>query len=365
MSAVFNGDLNQLLADSHVVAVVTAQPLRPVDGPGAPFFPPTYLGKDNTPTYCISDLGEGRNLCVVDSVQSQANRMEMAFMSEPYRALVRPVAVSAELASGEVSTIDLLQMSHRIADAALTFSTLADQAKRAIDGYASSPDDIARLSPMSLLCGMWNSRGSKSRGDEDAPDTASTNNQIKIPRAFSATITARNVAPLRRMATFNAAFGGAKALGLEEGRKYSEIGLDNAVAEALGGVVAAGEIVRTATLNMIALRQNCKISYAAPSLAARYIYSLGLIALGMQPESFLRQGCLLVAAGPIDAHLVMRDGSEQSFALSHDDALVFARRASAAFGVPALEPLTGTFQKERLPTKATASKGKSKADKAK
>lgn len=78
MSTVFDGDLNQLLADGRVVAIVAVQPLRPAEGIGAPFFPPTYLGTDDKPSYCISALGEGRNLCVVDSVQSQANRMEMA-----------------------------------------------------------------------------------------------------------------------------------------------------------------------------------------------------------------------------------------------------------------------------------------------
>ena len=49
----------------------------------------------------------------------------------------------------------------------------------------------------------------------------------------------------------------------------------------------------------------------APSDAALYILGLGLVALSMQPESFLRQGCLLVADGALDCRVVLRDGREQ------------------------------------------------------
>jgi len=55
------------------------------------------------------------------------------------------------------------------------------------------------------------------------------------------------------------------------------------------------------------LRQNCKVLPAQPaSAAARYVYGLGLVALTMQPETFLRQGCLLVADGESEVRDVMR-----------------------------------------------------------
>lgn len=342
MSTSISSDLTTLMGDPAVVAIVSKQRLRPVDGEGSPFFPPTYLGSNDKPTYCISPLGDSRNLCTVDSVQSQANRIEEAFLEPPYRALVRKVDVTAKLANGNVKTLDMLQLGHRLADAAVTFSTLAGEASLAMRSFSQQPDDVARLSPMSLLCGMWESRG------EDS--------QLKIPRALSATITARNVRVLRRMATFTGSFW-SKDLGLE-GTRSTE-GLDPVPAgEALGGVVAEGEILRTAMLNMVALRQNCKVQPGAePGAAAKYVYGLGLLALTMQPEAFLRQGCLLVGDGDVTVNAVKRNGTEVAFVLSHDDALAFAQEAADAFGVAALEPLAASFQAEKV-EKPKASKDK-------
>ena len=333
MSATHSGDLNQLLIDGNAVAIVVKQRLRPVDGAGAPFFPPTYLGSNDRPTYCISPLANGKNLCVVDSVQSQANRIEQAFMHEPYRSLVRKVEVTAKLPNDGTRTLDMLQLGHRLADAAVTFSTLAEPARAAMRSFANGPDDIARLSPMSLLCGMWESRGETG--------------QLKIPRALSASIAARDVSELRRMATFTGSFW-SKDLGLE-GKRSSE-GLDPVPAgESLGGVIAEGEILRTTTLNLVALRQNCNAVPGQPaSAAAHYVFGLGLVALTMQPETFLRQGCLLVADGDSNVRIVMRNGQEQAFVLDHDDAIGAAKKAAEDFGIPSLEPLAAVFQTEKV-----------------
>jgi CRISPR-associated protein Csb1 len=333
VSGTYSGDLKQILTEGKIVAIVAKQHLRPVDGRGAPFFPPTYLGSDDRPTYCISPLGNGQNLCVVDSVQSQANRIEAAFMDERYRSLVRRVEVTAQLPNGETRTLDMLQLAHRLADAAVTFSTLADKAQAAMRSFAKGPDEIARLSPMSLLFGMWESRGEK--------------HQLKIPRALNATITARNVRELRRMATFTGSFW-SKVLGLEG--KHSAEGLDPVpAAEALGGVIAEGEILRTATLNLVALRQNCKITSSQPvSPVAWYIFSLGLVAITLSSESFLRQGCLLVDDGKAEMRVVMRTGQEEDIVLDHQDTLGIARDAAGDFGASILEPITAVFQTDRV-----------------
>jgi len=247
--------------------------------------------------------------------------------------LVRKVEVTAKLANGDSKTLDMLQLGHRLADAAVTFSTLAEEANKALRAFKQRPDDVARLSPMSLLCGMWESRGESE--------------QLKIPRALSAIITAQNVNELRRMATFTGSFW-SKDLGLE-GTRSTE-GLDPVPAgEALGGVVADGDIHRTATLNLVALRQNCKVMRGtAPDAAGSYVYGLGLLALTMQPETFLRQGCLLVGDGEAAMHAVHRNGTEVAFTLSHAEALLFAQGAAAEFGVAALEPVAAIFQTTKL-----------------
>lgn len=330
MSERYSGDLNQLLSDGSVVAVVSQQKLRPAEGDGMPFFPPTYLGTNEKPTYCISSTGDGSNLCTVDSVQSQANRVEEAFLQEPYRSLIRRVEVTAKLPNNGSRTLDMLQLGHRLADAAVSFSTIGDQARQAMRAFKDDPVAVAELSPMSLLCGLWESRGEGS--------------QLKIPRAFSAIITAKNVSTLRRMTTFFGSFP-SKDLGLTE--KHSAEGIDNALKEALGGVIAQGDIVRTATLNFVALRQNLKVRPGQPvSATATYVYGLGLVAMAMQPEVFLRQGCLLVGNGPSQMKVVYRDGAEREWSLDADQVMAFAQQGAAAFGVAALLPIQAEFQVE-------------------
>ncbi|MGF6751874.1 type I-G CRISPR-associated RAMP protein Csb1/Cas7g [Paraburkholderia sp. MM5482-R1] len=333
MARTFHPNLRDILTDGNIVAIVAKQRLRAADGPGTPIFPPTYLGSDDRPTYCISLLDDGGNVCVVDSVQSQANRIEAAFMDEPYRSLVRRVQVTAQLPNAETRTLDMLQLGHRLADAAVTFSTLAEQAKAAMHSFGDGPDEIARLSPMSLLFGMWESRGEK--------------RQTRIPRALSSTITARNVRVLRRMATFAGSFW-SKDLGLE-GKRSSE-GLDPVpTGEALGGIMAEGEILRSATLNLVALRQNCKITTAVPvSPAAWYMFALALVAITVPSESYLRQGCLLVGDGDIEIRVVARSGKDENLTLDHQNILGIARDAARDFGVSTLEPIEAVFQTDRL-----------------
>jgi CRISPR-associated protein Csb1 len=339
-------ELTRLLTDFDAVAIVSRQKLRPAEGVGMPFHPPTYLGPNDEPTYCVSPLADGRNLCVVDSVQSQANRIEAMFLREPYRGLVRRVTVTAKLRNAETRTLDMLELGHRLADAAVSFSSLSGEAHDAFRAFDHSPEAIARLSPMSLLMGVWESRG--------------VDSQLKIPRAFGATITARDVQALRRFATYTGSFW-SKDLGLEG--KRSEEGLDPVPAgEALGGVVAAGEIVRVATLNLVALRQNCAVEpNGSPAAVASYVYGLGLVAMSAQPETFLRQGCLLVADGESSTVVVTRRGTETPLSVSRDDALHFATYASRSFGVLELAPIEATFEVDRVSASKAAKEKPAKA----
>lgn len=337
-------DLNTLLEDAGLVALVATQGLRPVEGAGRPFFPPTYLGSDDKPTYCISARPGGGNLCVVDSVQSQANRIEEALMQPLLRDLTRRVEVTASLPNGATRTLDMLQLGHRLADAAVAFSDLAERADAAMRSYLrNGPDEIARLSPTSLLMGLWQSRG---EGE-----------QLKIPRAFGATITAQDVTPLRRMATFTGSFW-SKELGLE-GTRSTE-GLDPVPAgESLGGVIAAGPVERHATLNLVALRHNVFVQPGRPvGAAARYVFGLGLVAMTLEPECFLRQGCLLVAYAEPRLRAIDRRGREQAVTLSFEQALAYAREAARAFGVPELPAVSAGFSTARL-EKPRAAKEKS------
>ena len=71
------------------VAVTVRTPLEPVMGSGAVLFPPTFApaAKGDAPDYVIDDTAQGKT-AIVDTVGSQANRLEPLFKKPPYSALV-------------------------------------------------------------------------------------------------------------------------------------------------------------------------------------------------------------------------------------------------------------------------------------
>lgn len=79
--------------ESEVAALVLRQWLEPVEGKDAVIFPPTYTRPEGTREddwlgYNIDRFPDGSSVCLIDSVGSQANRMEPLFKREPYTNLV-------------------------------------------------------------------------------------------------------------------------------------------------------------------------------------------------------------------------------------------------------------------------------------
>src|ERR1700758_5478482 len=108
------------LADDGPAALVIREHLVPVEGPDSVFFPAGFApeeGADRDKSkfqggYNIDSSPDGKNVCLVDSVGSQANRIEPLFAREKYKGLVPEVVVTA----GEKS-INLLEAGHRAGDA--------------------------------------------------------------------------------------------------------------------------------------------------------------------------------------------------------------------------------------------------------
>ena len=73
------------------VALHLRQKLQPIEGDEhAVIFPPTYAIKER---YVIDELSDGTKVAQIDSVGSQANRMEPLFGEEPYKSLVPQILV--------------------------------------------------------------------------------------------------------------------------------------------------------------------------------------------------------------------------------------------------------------------------------
>jgi CRISPR-associated protein Csb1 len=307
-------------------AVVLREYLSPVEGRDGVFFPPTFAAAENAREfpggYNINELGQGENICLVDSVGSQANRIEPMFATGDYAALVPQLVVEA----GE-KKISILEAGHRAGDAIVRCTELKDALRSGFQALKRGDAvPLAKLAPTSLVFGVWDSR-----------DT-----QAKAPRLLAATIRAFNVAKLTRSAQYNPAVEYVDEGLLDETedkdalKAYSERGFRHVPATAThGGVIARGDIRRDVTLQLAALRLLRGTADDETKKLRAYLLGLALVAFTKPAVGFLRQGCNLVLDGDrkAESQLVFPDGRREASGLTHDAALAFARRAAAAFGV--------------------------------
>ncbi len=327
-------------------ALVIRENLMPVEGPDGVLFPATFAAGDGFPGgYNIDTFGDekdGKNVCLIDSVGSQANRIEPLFMQSKYQHLVPQVVIKA----GE-HEVNILEAGHRAGDALVRCSSLQDEIedvfRASIKGDALP---LAKIAPTSLVFGVWNSRGQKG-------------NQDKRPRLITSTIRAFNVRKLSRSAVYTAPIDYSlldifseedieKAEG-DPKNPLSKRGFVNALASNThGGVIADGGIRRDATLGLAALRHLHAGTDEQKTLALRrYILGLSLVAFTAPVESYLRQGCTLVLNPdqPREFVEVHPDGRRQPCDISHDVALQFATVACEAFGIG--ESRTVAFEKTK------------------
>lgn len=145
--------------------------LQPAGGPADKVFPPTYVGAVYATEPRRID-GETRDCVILDSVQSQANRMEEALQQavDEGRLGLPLVLVSFEDADllDDVGRITSLEAPHRIADAILRDSLLdgtkfrkSEIGSRLDSASVRNATPVFTLSPVSLLLGMWDSHGPK------------------------------------------------------------------------------------------------------------------------------------------------------------------------------------------------------------
>lgn len=350
--------------DTGPAAIVLTEYLQPVAGRESVIFPPTYAPEKSSAgrksEYLIDSLKDGRSLCQIDSVGSQANRMEPIFKNVPYSSLVPQVTI--ELPSGQ--RINLLDAGHRAADAIVRFSELNTTLAQAFDAWLKGDaSELARIAPTSLVFGAWDSRGT----------------QAKTPRIISATIRAYDVNITTRAAQYSPPVNYVEQgiferefldQKIEDDTVGSKFGLTHVPARAVGGVIVYGEIRREAILNLVAVRAlgvpdgRGGLDSEKTLKVRRYILGLALTALTRAMAHNLRQGCLLVTAEgkPAEWKLVKLNGKREGFDVSHDAALSFTQQAVTDFNDKVLEPIEGKFD-PRLAKAAAEGKAAQKAAK--
>jgi CRISPR-associated protein Csb1 len=350
------------LKDDGPAALVIREHLMPVEGSDGVVFPATFAAGDGFPGgYNIdgpfNGQPDGENVCLIDSVGSQANRVEPEFGKPKYQALVAQITVKA----GE-REVSILDAGHRAGDAMLRCTDLVQDLKVAFESLGKgNAQPLAKVAPTSLIFGVWDSR-----------DT-----QAKLPRIVGSTIRAFNVRRLTRGAVYIPPldYSALEIFSEEdkakaEGNKKSPLAqrgfVHNPASGSHGGVIATGGIQRDATLNLAALRL-LKAGKDDPTLLRRYILGISLVAF-THPSAFvgyLRQGCTLVR-DPGKKHELVEvypDGRRTPAGISHDAALTFAEAAAKAFGVA--DPRTVQFDRSAAKRDLAESKKDKKPARAK
>lgn len=314
------------LRDDGPAALVIREHLMPVEGIDGVLFPPTFAGGDGFPGgYNIDGDPNGLNVCLIDTVGSQANRIEPLFAQEKYKALVPQIIVTA----GE-KEVNLLEAGHRAGDAIVRCSELQGTLQGAFKALLrGDAEPLAKIAPTLLVFGVWDSR-----------DT-----QAKLPRLVASTIRAFNVRRLTRSAQYvPAAEYVAQKLLDEPADKamrdaYAERGFIHVpAAGSHGGVIATGGVRRDATLGLAALRVLFAGKDESRTLRLRrYVLGLALTAFTHNASAYLRQGCLLVLdpskAQDREFAEVYANGERKPTNMTHDVALDYAAVTATAFGV--------------------------------
>lgn len=150
--------------------------LAPAGGPGDKVFPPTYATEDRSPTkYAVETRrvnGEDVPTVLLDSVASQANRMELALLEAWEDGLleVPVIYTSFDEVEGleDLGRITTFEAPHRVADALLRDSLLDGTPFRASDmGMAITEASTRAATPIFVHCpsalvfGLWDSTGPK------------------------------------------------------------------------------------------------------------------------------------------------------------------------------------------------------------
>ena len=260
-------------------ALVMKEHLVPAEGANEPFFPPTYAGATSSDksSYCIDTLSDGTRTCLIDSVGSQANRMEPLFMKPPYDRLIPQITVTAD-----TQKRNLCEVGHRAADALMRHSGVYPRIAEALDTLKNKNDarQLAKVAPTSLVFGVWDSRKT----------------QVKIPRIVSSVIRAHDIEELTRSAQYFPPldYREENLLGDDpaETEKRSQVGFnENPATGNPGGIIAKGGIRRDVVVNLAALR---KIHGGDETTTLRkYIFGLSLVAATATTDLYLRQGCIL------------------------------------------------------------------------
>lgn len=376
MSKLTLNDLQAAVAGG-AVAFRSINRLMPAGGSHDKVFPPTYLReKGSTTKYAFETRmvnGEQKATVLLDSVASQANRMEEALLEAWNRGELKFPLIRVDFSTvpelEDIDSISALQAPHRVADALLRDSLLdkvpfrISPVGRAItDARPDHATAMFAYCPTALLFGVWDSTGPKGGlgskfaraivseivgiGAEPGVKTASRLDPVGIQSGVtvyqdpkdpndwtSVEIAGKKARPYK---------GSSKETGRPAAINHGNI--PPTIDREAGGVTL-DHALHTVVISLPALR---RLRFSArvdgkpfadraardrAEVAARTaVAALGLAAIVHQHERGydLRSRSLLVGTGPLTIEKVSRDGGTSTVELDRDAANALVNGAAAA-----------------------------------
>ena len=338
---------------------------QPAGGPGDKVFPPTYDGGKYATEERIDPVTGDVRLCVLlDSVQSQANRMELALLEAHRAGTVQLPLIVTRFDQDELPrkfTVTSLEAPHRAADALFRDSLLNGVIFRKSDkGRILDTADVRHaaglfgLCPTALVFGLWDSTGPRGGSGAkfqralvseiigyDAVAGVKTSSRIDPAqiRLGAAVLykrdTERDDAPHWTLDEGSARLGG----GRNPTGRPSEAIHGNITPSIADGGFTLSRARQTTTLSLAVLRRlRFPLDGAADSvpevdLAARTVLAALGLAAGTLARSDvdLRSRCQLFAEGESAWQLLDRPAqTPQEFQLDTDAALALLAEAIAA-----------------------------------
>lgn len=334
--------------------------LQPAGGDGDKVFPPTFAGA----VYAIerrrvSGRAEPVQCVLLDSVQSQANRMELALQdavdSGKLKMPVLVVDFSEHDPTGDIEAdekagrlidaigkVTSLQVPHRLADAILRDSELDGKPFRKSDkGKVLNRVSLANATPLFELCptalvfGMWDSTGPKG-GLGPKFERAMVSEIVGVGAEWGDDYRARGVRrdPLEIRAAVKVLKAADKSWTVTDPKtrgatEPSKVNHSSVPFESANSGVTIEHAEQTTTLSLICLRRlrfpvNGASSADKDAAARTVLAALGLCAATLAFESGmgLRSRCLLWPDGPMCWELLDRPGeTPKSYSLSSEDAM--------------------------------------------
>ncbi len=362
--------------DGTAAALRCVTEYEPAGGPDAPIFPPTYEGGNYAlvgrrrikPENALEADITVADRVLIDSVQSQANRMELCLLRAWEEGRIKLPVITVEFPADKLLRplrITSLEAPHRIADALLRDS-LYDGVKFRESAIGKRLDvadvrnatPIFEVCPTALLFGMWDStgpRGGLGVKFQRAIVSEIVGLGVQLGKKTSSRIDPAQImleaGPLYRtpdggwtLDEKKAAREKGKPVKLGKTGRPSEANHGNVTPTIAEGGVYVQRIVQTTVISLAALRRlrfplENRYDPRVDTAARVVLAAMGLCAAALaQLDGDLRSRCLIVPkARPVWEILDVPGEEPTRFHLTPDDAVTLFNEAldtARALGLP-------------------------------